>query len=199
MTVTELIERAEYLVEERYDNDIWYNFIDDVLHDLTPAAKVVAETTDNTTITDEEATITLTDVHEVINVSFKPTDGRKHVLRKLSSYDTVSTGYIRENNAVRLQGIPWSAGTTYITYYAMLERTASGDDFTINLPEQYHDVLLRGVCAKAMQKEEDADRKQDFYGEYLLGKHKMLAERTYEVEPWNAQIANAIRFGSDFK
>lgn len=199
MTVRELIERAERLVEEKYDNEIWYGFIDDVLSDLTPAAKVLTEDDLTTTISDEEATVTLPTLHEVVNVSFKPTGGRKYTLRRLSPYDTVSTGWIRNNNTIKLQSLPWAAGVTYVAYYKQLSRTASGDDFTIDLPAEYHDVLLKGVCALAMQKEEDSDRKQDFYGEYLLGKYKMLAERTYEMEPWNAQIANAIKFGSDLK
>jgi butyrate kinase len=36
------------------------------------------------------------------------------------------------------------------------------------------------------KKEEELDRKNDFYGEYTLGKRRMIAERTMAMEPWNA-------------
>lgn len=191
MTVNEIIAQAENLVEESYSSGIWEDWVRNVLDDLTPFAKLLAEEEVSLTIVDGEAEIDLTaitDLFDVVNVSIKPTGKRRMKLRKLPAYDGVSMGWVRYPNRVKLQNLTWSSGDAIVEYYQDLAMTVSGADYTINLPEEYHEIVVKGICATAMQKEEEYDRKQDFYGEYTLGKRRMMAERTIAMEPWNAQV-----------
>ena len=189
MTVNEIIGQAENLVEESYDRDIWEDWVQAILDDLTPFAKMLEEEEVSLTIANEEAEINLSaisDLFEVVNISIKPTGKRRMKLRKLPAYDGASMGWVRYPNKVKLQNLTWTSGAGVVEYYKDLTMTVSGLDHTINLPEEYHDIVVKGICALAMQKEEEFDRKQDFYGEYTLGKRRMMAERTVSMEPWNA-------------
>ena len=202
MTASELIAMAENLVEESNTPQEWYDFINITLKDLTPAAKVLEEKVVSVELTDGSADINVTEevpeAFEVLSVSFKPTGQGRRELRKLTPQDYSSTGYARFNDFIRLQGLPWEEGAAVIYYYAKLKMIESGDDYTFNLPEDYHEsVLLKGVCASAMQKEEDMDRKNDFYGEYALAKRSMLAERTFEMEPWNRMFVLQAKLGGE--
>jgi hypothetical protein len=200
MTAHEIIEKVVNMVEEVYDNEIWYGWIETVLEELTPLAKTVAESTIPLTIANEAATISLsstylTDPFEVVSVALQSTGERKKQLRKLPAYDSVSLGWVHSGTSLTLQNLPVTAADAVVTYYqdlSMTLSTASTNDYTINLPEEYHDIVVKGLCALAMQKEEEGDRKGDFYGEYTLGKRRLLAERIMAVEPWNAQ---AVRGG----
>ena len=190
MNASDLITKAENLIEEQYPNTVWRAWIEDVLRDLTPAAKLLTETEVAVTLTSGDVTIAvsgITNLYEIVSVSFKPTGGRVMQLRKLSPFDSVGRGWVRHDSEIRLQGLPYSSGTAIVKYYESLVLTQAGTEYTYNMPEGYDEVLLRGVCAFAMQKEEEFDRKQDFFGEYMLGKRRMLMERTLAMEPWNAQ------------
>ncbi len=193
MTVDEIIAQAETMVEESYDPSVWEDWVQAILDDLTPMAKVLTETEVSLTITNEEATINLVSsaptLFELIGISLKPTGKRKQKLRKLPAYDSVSLGWIRYNTTVKLQNLPVASAKAVVEYYQKLAMTAvaaPSTDHTINLPEEYHDIVVKGICALAMQKEEEQDRKNDFYGEYTLGKRRMISERTMAMEPWNA-------------
>lgn len=195
MTANEIIARAEELVEESYATATWLAWIRAVLEDLTPLAKIFKETEVTLTIASNEATVNLaaiTDFFELVNVSIKPTGKRRMKLRKLPAYDGASQGWVRYDTTVKLQNLTVTAGKAVVEYYAKLALTASGTDYTLNLPADYHDIVVKGVCALAMQKEEEFDRKQDFYGEYTLGKRRIYAERLVAMEPWNA---SAMRGG----
>lgn len=195
MTVNEMIEKAVNLVEEVYDNEIWHGFVETVLEELTPLAKTVAENNVPLTITNGEAVVNLSSSHltepfEVVNVALQSTGDRKKQLRKLPSYDSASFGWVHGGTRITLQNLPTTSADAVVTYYQNLAMTLStastGTDYTINLPEEYHDIVVKGICALSMQKEEEGDRKGDFYGEYTLGKRRLFAERIQAVEPWNA-------------
>lgn len=202
MTASELIAMAENLTEESLSPQEWYDFIKITLSDLTPAAKVLEEQVVSVSLIDGAVDVNIEEsvpeAHEIVSVSFKPNGQSRRELRKLILQDYTSTGYARLNNLIRLQGLPWEEGDVVIYYYAKLRMTESGDDYTFNLPEEYHEpVLLKGVCALSAQKEEDFDRKNDFFGEYALGKRNMLAERTFEMEPWNRQLVLQAKLGGE--
>ena len=195
MNVNDMIGYAENLVEEKYNNQVWYDFVDTVLEELTPLAKVVQEDTVPLSIADNKATISLsstylTGLFEVVGVSLHSTGERKKQLRKLAPYDTASLGWIHNDTAVTLINLPTTSANAVVHYYQNLTMTATTStvtDYTINLPEKYHDIVVKGMCALSMQKEEEGDRKGDFYGEYTMGKRRLLSERIMAVEPWNAQ------------
>lgn len=190
MTANELITRAEYLIEEKYNNLIWYGFIKDVLRELTPVAKLPFEAAESVTLTDGWVTVDLTEIdnlYDIVSVSFKPTGSRPKPLRRIAVQDTVSSGWSRMGDELRLQNLPYANGEVVIGYYEHLRLLEEDGDYYYNMPEGYDEVLLKGICAYAMQKEEEFDRKQDFYGEYMLGKRRMLMERTMAMEPWNTQ------------
>ena len=196
MTASELIAKAINLVEEDYPNETWEHFIEDVLSDMNTGAKVLKAEDIPVIISGGDATInvasTLPTLYEIVDISFKPTGERSRPLKRLPAFDGVSMGWKRvDNNTVVLQNLPFATGGADIKYYEKLTLTAStvsSGDYTFNLPEKYHEVLFKGVCAYAMQKEEELDRKNDFYGEYMIGKRRMLVERVSEVEPWNKHL-----------
>jgi hypothetical protein len=158
--------------------------LESVLADLTPIAKVSANSTASVTLTDNAANVSVpTGAFEVVSVGFVPTSKRKVPLRKVSSADSASVGWYRRGDYVILQNIPYT-GEISIDYYEILTNTAG----VLNLPEEYHEVVLKGLMAMAMQKEEDMGRKNDFYGEYSLMKRQMLADRIMAMEPWNAYL-----------
>ena len=195
MNVNDMIGYAENLVEEKYDDQVWYDFVDTILEELTPLAKVVQEDTVPLTIADSEATISLsstylTSLFEVVGISLRSTGERKKQLRKLAPYDTASLGWIHNDTEVTLINLPTTSADAIVHYYQNLTMTATtstATNYTINLPEKYHDIVVKGMCAMSMQKEEEGDRKGDFYGEYTMGKRRLLSERIMAVEPWNAQ------------
>jgi len=184
MTADEIIRKAEEVAEESYSVSVWENMLESVLADLTPVAKVSANSTASVTLTDNAADVSVpSGAYEVIGVGFVPTSKRKVPLRKVSSADSASVGWYRRGAHVILQNIPYT-GSVSIDYYAILTNTAG----VLNLPEEYHEIVLKGLMALAMQKEEDMGRKNDFYGEYSLMKRQMLADRIMAMEPWNAYL-----------
>ncbi len=189
MTANEVIARAVDLVEEDHPVTVWRRWIEDVLKDLNPLSKILAEADVNLTIANGEATVNLAALplfYEVVNMSFKPTGKRPTQLRKLPIYDSYSTGWILRDTTAKLVNLRSSEGQAVVGYYQELTMTESVGEHVFNLPEKYHDLIVRGICSMAMQKEEELDRKQDFYIEYTMGKRRMLAERVVAIEPWYA-------------
>jgi hypothetical protein len=185
MDVPELIRKAEEIVEENYSIPVWENMIESVLKDLNSVSKLLKNYTAAVTLTSGAATVAIpSDSYEVVGVSMVPTSGRKMNLRKLSPADSASVGWYRNGDDIVLQNIPYE-GSISVDYYELL--TITSDEF--NLPEKYHEVILKGVLATAMQKEEELNRKQDFFEEYMLAKRTMYAERIIDVEPWLARGA----------
>ncbi len=201
MTLSELIEKAENIVEETYTHEIWESMVYTILADLNPIAKILISEEVDITLTGEAGEVDLaeleTDFYEILSVSYKPTGKRKMILKKLPPFDSASVGWYREENFIQLQNIHYGVGKVVVDGYAMLTLTEDEDnlDKTLNLPQKYHEVVLKGVMAVAMQKEEEYDRKSDFFGEYMMAKKQMQAERIMEMEPWYAQIVAPTRIG----
>ena len=180
MNVPELIRKAEEIVEENYAIPVWENMIDSVLSDLNPVSKMLKNHTEAVTLVDGAATIAIpNDAYDVFGIYFIPTGLRKMNLKKVSPYDSASIGWYQHGDNIKIQNIPYT-GSVSIDYYEMLSIT--DDEF--NLPVKYHEVILKGVLATVAQKEEELNRKQDFYQEYIIAKRTMYAERTMDLEPW---------------
>jgi len=184
----ELVTRAENIVEEDYPKATWEGIVESVLRDLNPNAKILQRTSVPVELEDGTATIDIPDgIYEILAVSFQPTGKRSMMLRRLSAYDTASVGWHQDMFTITVQNLKQDEGNVDIDHYANLTMTEEGTEQVFNLPEKYHEVLLKGVLAMTMQKEEELDRKQDFYQEYMMAKQVMMAERVKEVEPWNMQ------------
>ena len=184
MTVDEIIRKAEEVVEESYGVSVWENMVESVLADLTPISKVPANSTASVTLTSGAANVSVpTGAYEVVGVGFVPTGKRVVPLRRVSSAESASVGWYRRGAHVILQNIPYT-GSVSIDYYEILTNTAG----VLNLPEEYHDIVVKGLMAMAMQKEEDMGRKNDFFTEYMLLKRQMLADRIKIMEPWNLHL-----------
>lgn len=198
MNAAELIAKAKTIVEEGYPDSTWEGMIESVLSDLNPVAKMMETIEITPTIVDGYCEIDISsdisELYEIVIVSFKPTGKRKQTLRKLPPYDGVSLGWVRENNKIKIQNLP-GTGTVIVDYYAVLTMTVSGGDKIFNLPEEHHDVILKGLLATVAQKEEELDRKNDFFGEYMMAKRELMAKRVQEMEPWYAQVVAPTRLG----
>jgi len=195
MKVPEMIVKVEKLIEESYTPEQWKEFLQTVLADLNPIAKILESVETDVTLTDGAGSIKLSEkipsMYEIVSVAYKPTAGRKRLLKKLSSFDSVSVGWYRDSDNIYLQNIEYGAGKIVVDYYELL----TIEDGEINLPEKYHELVIKGMAGIAMQKEEELDRKSDFFGEYMLMKKQMQAERIMEMEPWYAQVVAPARLG----
>ncbi len=206
-TVSELITQAETLSEEVYAPASWIGFINNALDDLTPVAKQLENTeitgvtvTDNRAVVDVSTSVALTSAFEVINLSYKatqPTAGEFKRLRRLPMADNMSQGYKLTPGELIIMNLP--AGITEISimadYYKTLGHvTAVGD--TPDLLVKYHSLLVLYMCAKAMQKEEEPQPRNDYYAEYLVGKNSMAVERMWEAEPQNRRFIKGALMAS---
>ncbi len=185
MKVSDLIDKAEVIVEESYSDEDWESMIDSVLRDLNSAAKVLNSQETAVTLTDGNAYISLpTDLYEIVSVSFVQTGGRSISLRNVSSFDSASAGWYREGVSIYVQNLPFTTGNIKVNYYIALRIFEDGGDKYYPLPERYEHVLLKGLQAMVMQKEEELQRKNDFFQEYMLMKQEMFGERVRTMEPW---------------
>lgn len=194
MNSTELITKAQAIIEEDYPTSEWEGIIESVLADLNPVAKVLTSVNLTPTIADNKCEIDLTsditDAFEIVSISYLQND-RKKQLKKLPPFDGVTTGWIREQSKVKIQNLPDGITTIVVDYYQLLTLTAG----VFNLPEEHHEIILKGVLAMVAQKEEELDRKQDFFQEYMLAKREMMAKRVQDMEPWYSQVVAPVRMG----
>ena len=200
MTAEEIIEKAKFLVEEKYHGDRWREFVQSVLDDMTQVAKLLktksgipANLTNGTCeiTVSEDADLVL--AHEFLAAYFTPTGGTKKRLRRLPAHDDVSRGWKYLSDTLVLQEIGDIDGTAAFDYYQRLsltKTTESGSTFyALNLPADYHELVVAGICIKAMKKEEDPARKAEFQAEYDRGKAEMFRTRTLQMEPWMRHLS----------
>ncbi len=189
LTLNELIEKAEFATEEEYSNEEWRQMVETVLSDLTQYAKVLKSASELNISADGEVDMSGVDnLHEVVSAYYRP-DGFDNYrkLRRLAAFDLFSEGWKQDQGALVFQ-VEDIDGQGKIDYYEQLYLAEDGSDYTLNLPEKHHEVVLRGLCAAVMQKEEHMDLKADYQGEYMAyynAKEQMKIERAYEMEPWN--------------
>lgn len=224
MDVLQLIRIAHLQTEERYDNDLWKIYINACLDDLTPAAKMLkTSVVPNVPVVNGMATIALSGVtanaelakmHECLYVHLTPTEeiiagtptpitvARPHQVSRLSMADRMSFGWQLTSDEISTINIPQSRNgntisraTITISYYKKLNHVLSVADVP-ELPEQYHNLIVLYLCAKSQQKEEEINDKQDFYGEYLLGKANMARDRIWETEPQNRKFIRKARIAT---
>ena len=199
MKANELIDKLEDLTEETFAPETWYSFINDVLRDMTPGAKVFRTVDVEAELDGEDVELSISehipDAYEVVTVAYKPDGKGMRTLRKLSLHDHVSMGWIRTEDTLRVQNIPWGDGEVHVGFYEKLKLIEGDNDYTHHLPEEFEEILMRGVAAMAMQKVEDYERKADFYGEYMIMKDRMAADRIFEIEPWNRAMIIQAKLG----
>ena len=191
MTLNEIIEKAEFITEEEYDGTDWKQLAETVLADLTQYAKVLG-TAEGLDVSAEGVVdlSSVDNIHEVVAVYYKPVGATKYrKLRRLSSHDMYSEGWKMDSGDVIIQADNLHTDDeARVDYYEQLYLAEDGNDYTLNLPEKYHEVVLRGLCSAVFQKEEHMDLKADMQAEYLAyynAREQMKVERIYEMEPWN--------------
>lgn len=202
MVVSDLITQAAALSEEVYSDQDWLAFINMALDDLTPVAKhlTVLDNVNVPLVINGDATVSILpawNVHEIVQIFYRPLNGLWTPLRRVASGDVLSRGWLRTVDTLRLQRLPSvSSGTLRLDYYKRLAHVI-GSTSTPELPVEYHHLLVLYMCAKAQQREEELADKQDFYIEYLTGKQQFAVARVMEIEPWNRRyVAPARIFGS---
>jgi len=194
VTVEELIKKAEFATDEVYSFSEWQGFIEDVLQEINPFSKVLRTKSDiQVTVTNNVAELDIANYddlakyYEILAVFY---NGEK--LRHVPLHDNYSRGWKLVENKIIIQGVEDGEGTLRVDYYETLyitEVEKNGEYVhEINLPEKYHHVVLKGMCVKATQKEEEMTRKQDFQAEYIEAVNTMASERILEMEPWNKHI-----------
>ncbi len=199
MYLSEMIEQAEHIAEESYSFPEWNTLVQQVLSDLAPAAKNLKQVSfdkpEGAVLVDIAVAEKIDDLYEVVSVSFKPDGKRSRPLRHLSLADTVSTGWMKDAGRIIVQELPEDKGEIVIDYYGTIKIVDEGQEKTFDLPVEHHDVILKGLLSKVAQKEEEFDRRQDFYSEYLAAKNEMMGKRIKEVETWNKNISAPLRYG----
>ncbi len=199
MTLSELIAKAKTVIEEDMRLGEWKGIVETVLRDLNSVSKLLTTEIIPVTLTDGCGEIDIEDevedFYEMVAVHYKPTDKRRYVLKKIPMMDTSSQGWNMIDGKIQLHNLSEDEGDVYVSYYKTLSMNDTGLDVEFNLPERYHETLLKGVMAIVAQKEEELERKADFFFEYTMGKRMMLAERMLEVEPWYSGMAQQMKVG----
>lgn len=201
MNLTDMIYNAEVIVKESYDRPTWESMIISVLSELNSSAKLsqtaelVKQVDHGKTEVNLESDIP--DLYELLGAAYKYGDSRKRALKQLPYYNTVSTGWVKDDANIYFQGLSdeYEECTIYVYYYELLKIIPDGNDRTFNLPEEHHDVILKGLMSKVAQREEDYNRRMDFYNEYIMAKRDMLAKRIADTEPWHKQFVLPLRMG----
>ncbi len=214
MNVQEMIFQAQTRTEEIYSAEEWVGFLNAALDDLTPVAKMLHKVTIEDQEPDEDGNIIivisdhdiLKDAHEIITVYYKSTDPvRKDKKQKrISIGDEYSPGWKQTMNELRIQGVKDSnMGNIIIYLYKKLphidytetdgQMSSTTGEAVPELLEQYHQLIVMYMCSMSQQKEEELEDKQDFFGEYMLGKRQMAMERIWEMEPHNRKYIKDSR------
>ena len=203
MLVSEIIERAQTQAEEVYDPTTWIQFINLALDDLTPVIKMLT-TKDGIAVALTEGNgeiaiasdADLAKAHEFLNVYFKPTGGSLEQLKgPLPLSNTYTKGWKQTAIQILFQNCGAVNGTARVDYYKKLNHVTSIGD-TPELPDQYHNLLILYACAKAQQKEEELNDKNDFYAEYLASKKNMAIDRIWMMEPQNRKFIRKARIAA---
>jgi hypothetical protein len=139
----------------------------------------------------------LSKAHEFLNVYFKPTGGIK---TQLKGPLPISNIYTRgwKQTAIELilqQCGSVATGTVDVDFYKKLTHVTDVND-TPEVPDQYHNLLILYCCAKAQQKEEELNDKNDFYSEYTRGKNGLALERIWQMEPQNRKYIRKARIAA---
>lgn len=204
MNVADMIVQAQVRSEEVYDEPTWIGFINAAIDDLTPVARMlnrivlVGETPSDGKLIITIAGSDVEDAHEILTVYYESTTpaGRSKQLRRLSLGDNFSMGWKLTSTQLILQGLgTTSAGTVTVDMYKKLTKVDDVLDIP-DLPEQYHDLIVKFMCSLSQQKEEELEDKRDFYGEYMLGKNSLALDRIWEVEPHNRKFIRRARIAA---
>lgn len=194
LTVVEIITKAQFLSDEEYDNAEWIKLINACLDDLTPVAKMLTTKENiNLAVVDDGASLSIASdpdlarAYEFRNIFFTPVDGSTRELKRRALADNYSPGWKQTADKLLFQGLGDNSGTIRVDYYKRLTHVANINDIP-ELPVAYHELIVLYLCAKAQQKEEELDDKNDFYAEYLRGKQNMALERIWQMEPENRGI-----------
>jgi len=201
MNLTDIIYSAENIVKESYDRPTWKTMIGSVLAELTDVAKL-----NNTKFfernmenygTQIDIDADFPELYELIGVQYRPIGQRRKSLKQIPYYDTASTGWHKDRSFIYIQNLPQNYTTCgiFIHFYEKLAMLQDGEDETFNLPEEHHDVILKGLLYKVAQREEDHNRLRTFSNDYMLAKQQMLAKRISDLETWNAPFVLANRLG----
>jgi len=194
LTVVEIITKAQFLSDEEYDNAEWIKLINACLDDLTPVAKMLTTKENiNLAVVDGGASLSIASdpdlarAYEIRNIFFTPVDGSTRELKRRALADNYSPGWKQTADKLLFQGLGDNSGTIRVDYYKRLTHVANINDIP-ELPVAYHELIVLYLCAKAQQKEEELDDKNDFYAEYLRGKQNMALERIWQMEPENREM-----------
>lgn len=207
MNVADVIALAEIQSEEVYDSPVWIKYINAALDDLTPVVKLLKSTSKAVTVTAGSATIAYTSdtdlskAHEFISAFFSPDGANPRQLRRLPLNDNVSEGWKQTDGDLLFQGLGTAAAgdSVRMDYYRKLQyvSTLSDDLHTVaGLPGQYHNLVVSYCVAKAKQREEELNSKNDSYSEYMMGKSQLAIDRIWQMEPQNRKFIRRARIAS---
>lgn len=200
MLVSDIIDTAQTMTDSVCDADVWIRYINMALNDLTPVAKILCNKDDvvvaltngtgTISITDDED---LSDAYDIVNVY-----AEGNLLRRLSSADTVLTGWKCDNFKITLQKLSGDSVTCNIDYYKRLVHVTDVDndvEKVTGLPEHYHHLVVLYCVAKAQYYEGALELLNTSVSEYVLGKNAMLTERVWAAEPNNRSLLRATIVG----
>lgn len=198
LTVADIISLAEIQTNESYDDPTWIKFINAAINDLTPIAKMLkSKNSIVATLVGGAANIAmLTDTdlakaQEILHVYFTPTSGERRQLRRLSVQDIYSEGWMVDSDNLYIQNAGTVSGTIDVNYYKILLPVSATTD-SLNIPEQYYNLIVLYVCAKSQQVEEELNDKNDFYAEYMFGKMNFAIDRLKMMEPHKRKLIREL-------
>jgi len=95
--------------------------------------------------------------------------------------DRTSRGYKKWGNVLTVQPKPSTDGELTLYYYAKLPHLKNSDDEPV-IPSYYHDLLILFAVAKAMYKDEEPEKQDSAWSDYLAKKREFAAEQNQNGE-----------------
>ncbi len=163
-----------------------------VIHEPVFKKTCVPEEVELTVRDGNDCTLDLTgEAYDIVSVTYIGPRGSKRTLRQIPVHDNYSIGWSKDKNELHVKNLPEPYGKIRVDYYAYLTIRKHQGEKVFNLPEEHHEVILKGLLTLVAQKEEDIQRKRDFSREYEQAKEQMAMKRIHAVEPWREAVAQA--------
>lgn len=163
---SDLVTEASRLCDEEYDNAIWVAWFNDALDDLSDVLFI----SKRTTISGVGGLYPLpSDFKSIIRIDSTTKD-----IKQLEVGDDTSTGYRVLGDNLEIQGeTPAEITLTYYRYPAHISLSNTGVDVDIN--ERYVKAILAYACSQAMLREDEQERYEAFFAQYMQAKGVIAA------------------------
>lgn len=191
MLATQIIQAAEALTNETYDEATWIDWINFCLDDLSQVAYRPGRKTVSLTTGTNEYEVP-SGIQEIFGIVYETSDGKQFAVRQINPTDVYSRGWKRQDKIV-LQGLSVTTGDNLVIscYTNFTHITSTSEE--PELEPQYHELIVLYLASRSQQKEEELNERMDFYKEYLERRQQYAQSRLSQAESWRKSVRKASK------